>query len=29
VRLKADNSTKIAPSFYYPYAVPDSTGASD
>lgn len=29
VQLKADNSTKIAPSFYYPYAVPGSTGASD
>ena len=29
VRLKADNDTKIAPSFYYPYAIPGSTGASD
>ena len=29
VRLKADNTTKIAPSFYYPYAVPGSTGAAD
>ena len=29
VRLKADNSTKIASSFYYPYAIPASTGASD
>ena len=29
VRLKADNTTKVAPSFYYPYAVPGSTGASD
>jgi len=29
VRLKADNATKLAPSFYYPYAVPGSTGASD
>jgi Flp pilus assembly protein TadG len=29
VRLKSDNNTKIAPSFYYPYAVPGSTGASD
>jgi len=29
VRLKADNNTKLAPSFYYPYAVPGSTGASD
>ena len=29
VRLKADNGTKLAPSFYYPYAVPGSTGASD
>ena len=27
VRLKADNSTKIAPSFYYHYAIPGSTGA--
>jgi Flp pilus assembly protein TadG len=29
VRLKADNNTNLAPSFYYPYAVPGSTGASD
>jgi Flp pilus assembly protein TadG len=29
VILKADNGSKIAPSFYYPYAVPGSTGASD
>jgi hypothetical protein len=29
VRLKANNDSKIAPSFYYPYAVPGSTGASD
>jgi Flp pilus assembly protein TadG len=29
VRLKADNNSKIEPSFYYPYAVPGSTGASD
>jgi Flp pilus assembly protein TadG len=29
VRLKANNDTKIAPSFYYPYAIPGSTGASD
>jgi hypothetical protein len=29
VRLKADNDTKIAPSFYYPYAIPGSTGADD
>ncbi|HMC75490.1 MAG TPA: pilus assembly protein TadG-related protein [Vicinamibacterales bacterium] len=29
VRLKADNNTKIAPSFYYPYAIPGSNGASD
>jgi Flp pilus assembly protein TadG len=29
VRLKADNGSKIAPSFYYPYAIPASTGASD
>ncbi|HVD91766.1 MAG TPA: pilus assembly protein TadG-related protein [Vicinamibacterales bacterium] len=29
VRLKADNTTKVAPSFYYPYAVPGSTGGSD
>jgi Flp pilus assembly protein TadG len=29
IMLKADNNTKIAPSFYYPYAIPGSTGASD
>ncbi|MEO6236348.1 MAG: pilus assembly protein TadG-related protein [Vicinamibacterales bacterium] len=29
VILKADNGTKINPSFYYPYAMPGSTGASD
>jgi hypothetical protein len=29
VRLKADNNSKLAPSFYYPYAVPGSTGGSD
>jgi hypothetical protein len=29
VRLKANNNTNIAPSFYYPYAVPGSTGADD
>lgn len=29
VILKADNNTKINPSFYYPYAMPGSTGASD
>ena len=29
VRLKADNDTKIASSFYYPYAIPGSTGADD
>jgi hypothetical protein len=29
VNLKADNGSKIAPSFYYPYAIPGSTGASD
>jgi len=27
--LKANNGTKIAPSFYYPYAIPGSTGADD
>src|SRR4051794_2655027 len=27
--LKADNGTNIAPSFYYPYAVPGSRGAED
>jgi Flp pilus assembly protein TadG len=29
VRLKADNDTKIASSFYYPYAIPGHTGADD
>jgi hypothetical protein len=29
VRLKADNGSKPAPSFYYPYAVPGSVGADD
>jgi Flp pilus assembly protein TadG len=29
VRLKADNGSKIAPSFYYPYAIPGSNGAAD
>lgn len=29
VRLKADNNTKVAPSFYYPYAIPGGTGAAD
>jgi Flp pilus assembly protein TadG len=29
VRLKSSNDTKIAPSFYYPYAIPVSTGADD
>jgi Flp pilus assembly protein TadG len=29
IQLKADNGTKLAPSFYYPYAIPASTGASD
>jgi Flp pilus assembly protein TadG len=29
IQLKADNGSKIAPSFYYPYAIPVSTGASD
>ena len=29
VILKSDNTTKVAPSFYYPYAVPGSTGGSD
>jgi Flp pilus assembly protein TadG len=29
VRLKGNNDTKIAPSFYYPYAIPASTGADD
>jgi len=27
--LKADNDSKIFPSFYYPYAIPGSSGASD
>lgn len=27
--LKADNSVNIAPSFYYPYAIPGSGGADD
>jgi len=27
--LKADNSVNIAPSFYYPYAIPGSRGADD
>lgn len=29
VRLKGDNGSKIAPSFYYPYAIPGHTGADD
>ena len=29
IRLKSSNDTKIAPSFYYPYAIPGSTGADD
>jgi Flp pilus assembly protein TadG len=29
IRLKADNNTNLNPSFYYPYAVPGSTGAAD
>jgi Flp pilus assembly protein TadG len=29
VILKADNGSKIAPSFYYPYDIPGRTGASD
>ena len=29
IRLKSSNDTKIAPSFYYPYAIPASTGADD
>jgi Flp pilus assembly protein TadG len=29
ITLKADNGTNIAPSFYYPYAIPGSTGADD
>ena len=29
ITLKADNNTKLNPSFYYPYAMPGSTGAAD
>jgi Flp pilus assembly protein TadG len=29
VRLKADNNTKLAPSFYQPWAIPGSTGGED
>jgi Flp pilus assembly protein TadG len=29
ITLKADNGSKLNPSFYYPYAMPGSTGASD
>ena len=29
VRLKADNGSNLAPSFYYPYAIPGHTGADD
>jgi Flp pilus assembly protein TadG len=29
ITLKADNGTKIYPSFYYPYAIPGSTGGAD
>jgi hypothetical protein len=29
IRLKADNSTKVAPSFYNPWRIGDSSGASD
>jgi Flp pilus assembly protein TadG len=29
VLLKADNGSKIAPSFYYPWAIPGNSGASD
>jgi Flp pilus assembly protein TadG len=29
ITLKADNGTNIAPSFYYPYDIPGSVGASD
>jgi Flp pilus assembly protein TadG len=29
VRLKANNDTQLAPSFYYPYAMPGNTGADD
>jgi hypothetical protein len=29
IRLKADNSTKVAPSFYNPWAMPGSSGGED
>jgi Flp pilus assembly protein TadG len=29
ITLKSDNSGKIAPSFYFPWAIPGSTGGSD
>lgn len=29
IRLKSDNSTKVAPSFYNPWAMPGSTGAAE
>jgi Flp pilus assembly protein TadG len=29
IRLKADNGTKVAPSFYNPWAIPGNSGASD
>jgi Flp pilus assembly protein TadG len=29
VRLKGDNATKLAPSFYQPWAIPGSTGGDD
>ncbi len=29
VVLKADNTTKVAPSFYNPYAIPGSSGGAD
>jgi Flp pilus assembly protein TadG len=29
VRLKGDNTTKLAPSFYQPWAIPDSSGGDD
>jgi hypothetical protein len=29
IRLKANNTTKVAPSFYNPWAIPGSTGADD
>jgi hypothetical protein len=29
ITLKASNSTKIAPSFYYPWAIPGSVGGND